>query len=346
MPNDIIGWDIGGAHVKAARVASNGAILAVMQTPCALWRGLSELETAVKRVMSELGKATRHAVTMTGEMADLFPNREAGVAAIATTMDNRFPNEDIVFYCGGNSFVSPDRAKDDAHRIGSANWRASVALIASKIDNGVFIDIGSTTTDLIAIKQRSPCMVGNDDFTRLLSGELVYTGVVRTPLMALGESVFFRGEPVPLMAEFFATTADVYRVLNELPSDADQHPSADGANKTAIASARRMARMIGRDLESASMSEWCEMALAFRAAQLRKIEAGRRTVTSRAGLDDGAIIVGAGAGQFLVREIAAKSGREYRSFADLVPCEGVDRIAVANVAPAVAVALLALQLSS
>ena len=343
MPDDIIGWDIGGAHVKAARVAPNGAIRAVLQIPCALWRGLAELETAIECVISELGMATRHAVTMTGEMVDLFPNRQAGVAAIAATMHERFPTEDVSLYCGGSNFVAPDRARDEAHRIASANWRASVELIARKIDNGLFIDIGSTTTDLIAIKQHIPHIIGGDDFTRLSSGELVYTGVVRTPLMAFGEGVLFRGHAVPLMAEFFATMADVYRVLSELPTSADQHPSADGGEKTVIASARRMARMIGRDLESATMEEWREMALAFRAMQLQKIDAARRTVALRAGQDDAASIVGAGVGQFLIREIAAQLGREYRSFADLVPCEGVDGMAVANVAPAVAVALLALQ---
>ena len=77
--------------------------------------------------------------------------------------------------------------------------------------------------------------------------------------------------------------------------------------------------------------------------QLQKIDAARRTVVKRAELDDVAIIIGAGVGQFLAREIATQSGCEYRSFADLVLSEGVDGTAVSNVAPAVAVALLALQ---
>jgi (4-(4-[2-(gamma-L-glutamylamino)ethyl]phenoxymethyl)furan-2-yl)methanamine synthase len=343
MSDDIIGWDIGGAHVKAARVAPDGAVKVVLQIPCALWRGLSELTTAIAKATQEIGVAPRHAVTMTGEMVDLFANRADGVVAIAATMQECFPNEVLRFYCGGGGFVAPDRVRNEANRIASANWRASVELTAKEIDNGLFIDIGSTTTDLIAIKQHMPHIVGSDDFTRLASGELVYSGVVRTPLMALGESVLFRGHAVPLMAEFFATTADVYRIVNQLPDGADQHPSADDAEKTAIASARRMARMIGRDLESAAMDDWHEMALAFRALQLRKIDAARRIITARSGLNDMAIIVGAGVGQFLTREIATQSGFEYRSFADLVSCEGVDKTAVANIAPAVAVALLALQ---
>lgn len=343
MPDDIIGWDIGGAHVKAARVGSDGVVLEVMQIPCALWRGLSELEQAIASVTGKFAMAARHAVTMTGEMVDLFVNREAGVLAIAATMCDHFPDADVRFYCGGHNFIRQDSVKENAQHIASANWRAPVELIAEKIDDSVFIDVGTTTTDLIAIKQHSARIAGNDDFTRLISGELAYTGVVRTPLMAIGESILFRGERVALMAEFFATMADVYRVLSELPGDADQHPTADGAEKTAIASARRMARMIGRDLEPATMEDWREMALAFRAAQLGKIEAALDTVIARADLEEGAIIVGAGVGQFLIREIAAQSGRRYRSFGDLVTCNGADRISVANIAPAVAVALLALR---
>jgi (4-(4-[2-(gamma-L-glutamylamino)ethyl]phenoxymethyl)furan-2-yl)methanamine synthase len=342
MPEDLIGWDIGGAHLKAARVASNGSVLNAIQIPCALWRGLNELTAAIDAVTTQLGDAMHHHVTMTGEMVDLFADREAGVMVIARTIHDRFSRADVSFYCGGTVFVPYSRVKDNAHHIASANWRASVEFAAKKVEHCLFVDIGSTTSDLIAIDRGSPCILGYDDYSRLISGELVYTGVVRTPLMALGESVSFRGAPVPLMAELFASTADVYRVLRQLPDDADQHPTADGAEKSAIASARRIARMIGRDLESADWEAWYEMAGAFRAAQIAKIETASRLVASRAGLENQATIVGAGVGQFLIRDIAARMGCEYRSFADLVNCESVDKHTVANIAPAVAVALLGL----
>ena len=47
-------------------------------------------------------------------------------------------------------------------------------------------------------------------------GELVYIGVVRTPLMALVRRVPFPRVWNPLMAEYFATMADVYRLLGRL----------------------------------------------------------------------------------------------------------------------------------
>ena len=40
--NHTIGWDVGGAHLKAALLDTSGALLQVVQVPCALWRGLPE----------------------------------------------------------------------------------------------------------------------------------------------------------------------------------------------------------------------------------------------------------------------------------------------------------------
>ena len=46
--DDILGWDIGGANLKAARINTAGAVSAVIQIPCPLWRGLSELAQAMQ----------------------------------------------------------------------------------------------------------------------------------------------------------------------------------------------------------------------------------------------------------------------------------------------------------
>ena len=44
--------------------------------------------------------------------------------------------------------------------------------------------MGSTTTDLIPVAAGQPASCGFDDAERLAHGELVYTGLVRTFLMA------------------------------------------------------------------------------------------------------------------------------------------------------------------
>src|SRR5436305_1575238 len=82
---------------------------------------------------------------------------------------------------------------------------------------------------------------------RLACGELVYTGLTRSFLMSLCRMAPVAGAWTPLACEHFATSADVYRILGELPEDADQLPAADGRDKTIAASRARLARMVGRD---------------------------------------------------------------------------------------------------
>ncbi len=341
MLDDILGWDIGGANLKAARINAAGAVSAVVQIPCPLWRGLPELAQAMRFAIEFVGTSQRHALTMTGEMVDLFPSRSAGVIEIARSVGAILGESDMGVFCGDRQFVSINEVAAVTEKIASANWLASAEFVASKTHTGIFVDIGSTTTDVVAILNSKPHYRGRDDYSRLVSGELVYSGVTRTPLMAIIDHVQFRGDNVAVIAEYFASAADVYRVLGELPENADQHPTADGADKTQLASARRMARMIGRDVETQSMENWCELARSFRWAQLAKINRGIDTVLAQASLPSATPIFGAGVGEFIVREIARERGSNYRSFGQLCEIDGPSEDAVTRVAPATAVALLA-----
>ena len=158
--------------------------------------------------------------------------------------------------------------------------------------------------------------------------------------MAVAQKVPFRGAWTPVMNEYFASTADVHRILGALPEDADRLPAADGRAKTAEASCARLARMIGRDAEEAEAWEWQQLARFFAEAQLRSIEDAAMQVLSASRVADDAPIVGAGIGQFVVRKLAARLGRPFEAWADTIPvAPGVASIA-GDCAPAVAVALL------
>jgi uncharacterized hydantoinase/oxoprolinase family protein len=143
------------------------------------------------------------------------------------------------------------------------------------------------------------------------------------------------------MAEAFATSADVYRLTRELPGDADQMPSADGAGKSRIDSARRLARMLGRDLEMAPLSAWEQCARFLADAQLWSIQQACERVLSGAALPARAPLVGAGVGRFLAQKLARRLGRPYREFSALLPLRTADAAWAASGAPAAAVALLA-----
>src|SRR3954471_24850063 len=81
-----LGWDVGGAHLKAC-LLEDGALRDIAQWPCPLWQGMQHLDAALGLARSRWSGAwdagVDHAATMTGEVVDLFPDRERGVAQIA-----------------------------------------------------------------------------------------------------------------------------------------------------------------------------------------------------------------------------------------------------------------------
>lgn len=339
----VTGWDIGGAHVKAARV-ENGHITAVAQVACPLWQGLDRLDAAVAEALSALGGSERHAVTMTGEMTDLFASRADGVAGIARRMQQLL-GPSLRLYAGRGGWFAADDAHTRADDIASANWLATAAWIARRLPQALLVDVGSTTSDLIAIDRSAPHGIATPsrtDADRLVSGELVYAGVVRTPLMALAPAIEFRGRRHRLMAEHFATTADVWRLLGDLPGHTDQYPAADGGAKTPEGSARRLARMIGRDLEEAPLDEWRVLAAAFADAQLAALLDASAGLPGVATLAADAPVVCAGAGHFVAHRLAAALGRPAITLGTLLADLAPDCSDTATVcAPAVAVAMLA-----
>ena len=143
------------------------------------------------------------------------------------------------------------------------------------------------------------------------------------------------------MAEYFATTADVYRLTGELPEGADQLPAADNGGKTVRDSARRLARMIGRDLESAPLAQWKQCARQLAELQLWQIRQACERVLSRTVAVDRSPVVGAGTGRFLARKLAVHLGRRYRDFDSLIDAAPDTASWASSCAPAVAVALLA-----
>ncbi len=303
-----IGWDIGGAHVKAC-LLQGGRVADVAQWACPLWQGLDHLARALQaaqRRWPALGDA-RHAVTMTGEMVDLFPDREAGVRGIAAALAAALPAPPgaLRFFAGDAGWCGAAEVPRHWERIASANWLATARHAALVFAEGVLVDIGSTTTDLIAFGRGRVHTASRSDADRLVTGELAYHGVVRTPLCALAQRIEWRGRGRHVMNEFFATTADVYRLTGELDAAHDLHPSADNAVKTPAATRQRLARMVGLDERDASADEWLALARAWRAAQVAAIGAQLRGVLAAHALAGEAVIVSAGCGAFLVPDLVA-----------------------------------------
>jgi (4-(4-[2-(gamma-L-glutamylamino)ethyl]phenoxymethyl)furan-2-yl)methanamine synthase len=337
---NVVGWDVGGAHLKAVR-AEKGIITRAVQIASPLWLGVEELERAFLEAESAIGQAPFNAVTMTGELCDAFATHAEGVKKLAAMMMRLLGSSRVVFYASRSGFVDASEIAKRTAEIASANWQASAVLTAMHARNALFVDAGSTTTDIIPVAEGKPASLGFTDAERLAHGELVYTGIVRSFLMAGPKLVPYGGRWTPLMNEWFATMADVYRILGRLPEGADMMEAADGREKTKAASCARLARMVGRDSAEADAAAWERLAQVFAEAQLREVFDAAALVLSRGLLPPDAPVVGAGTGREIIREVAQRLRRPYLDFGELIEAAPEVRGKACDCAPASAVALLA-----
>ncbi len=309
----LYGWDVGGAHVKACRL-EGGVVVDVAQWPCPLWQGLDQLAPVLAAALQRWPglDASMHAVTMTGEMVDLFADREDGVCRIAAALTPALAPVDpsgLRFFAGDAGWCGAEELAGRWPDVASANWLATARHAASdsRADSGVLVDIGSTTTDLIAFRHGRVLGTSRSDADRLVTGELFYQGVVRTPLCALAPQIGWRGRPHNVMNEWFATTADVYRLTGELDPAHDQQPTADQGPKDMAGSRRRLARMIGLDARDGTPDDWLDFARAWRACQVAALAGQLQRVMAAHALADDGCVVSAGCGAFLLPDMLART---------------------------------------
>lgn len=334
----IAGLDVGGAHLKVALVR-DGKPVAVAQHLCPLWQGLDKLGEAFAAAAPMLRQAERFAVTMTGELSDLFDSRAEGVAALTGR---------IVDACGGNVrfWMGPagfGAAHEAVHRhelVGSTNFLATATLVACRHADALLVDFGSTTADVVAIVDGAAAPRGLTDAARQRTGELIYTGLTRTAVMGVTDRVPFAGEWVGLAREYLATMADVRRILDELDDAVDLHATADGRGKSVAESSARLARMLGREARDGSLDDWRVAARFIAEAQMRSIHDGMLQVLSASPAAARGPLVAAGIGADVAAALALRVGMAPMLFGDLIEAPPACRLAATHSAAAVAVALL------
>ncbi|MBZ9657211.1 hydantoinase/oxoprolinase family protein [Phyllobacterium lublinensis] len=335
----VTGWDLGGAHLKMARCKDGQIVSAsILKTP--LWLGVDQLRDALHSLgpLREDGRV--NVFTMTGELSDTFASRDAGIAALLDLIEQEFGAEDTLIYAGRSGFQDVVSARHLGGDIASANWHATATLSAKLVNTGLFVDMGSTTTDILAFTDGELANSGYSDAERLLTGELVYTGFARSALIGIASLVPVQGRMTPLMNEYFANTADLGRILGTLDEADDKYPSADRQAKSVAGSIGRLARMVGRDSGDLAENEWIDIARWFSEYQLRMIHDGAFRVASNLHPDRAAPVVGAGIGRPQIRELAKRLERPYLDFGALIPATETARDDASKAAPAAAVALL------
>lgn len=340
-----IGWDLGGAHLKLAQIDASGQLIDVRQLPCPIWRGIEYLDRALAEASHAIqAEQPCHALTMTAELADIFTDRLQGLQVLVEHFGAHVSVGRIRIFAGEAGWLATAEVKEHATSIASANWLASASYAARKCARGILVDIGSTTTDIIEFRDGRIWYRGYSDGERLRTGELVYTGVLRTPVMAVVQWVPFEGEWQTLACEQFATLADVYQLTGQLAAVTPpvSFETADGAGREPLDCARRLARMVGRDVGAADLAQWRTLAHYIARRHLSLIRESVERMLSRGVESHDLPLIGAGVGRFRVRELAAQLGCQYIDFSELV--EGAQELTnyAAVCAPAAALAYLAM----
>ena len=330
----ILGWDIGGVNTKVARLTASGE-LAVCSRPFELQRDPEALVRVLIELAGEVGAAAAFtcAVTMTAELSQMFRTKREGVGFVLDAICAAFPKADIRVFTTGGQFVPVDSARHQPIAVAAANWTATACLVAQRYRTALLIDVGTTTTDIIPIVDGEVVATGKTDPDRLASGELLYTGALRTPVEAIVRDVPYRDGRAGVSAEAFSLIGDVHLWRRYLAPGDYTVPTPDGRGVTRVFAGERIARVICADRELLGESDIERIAESVAAEQIATVVAAIRRVRSRYPSLQSAVV--AGLGEFIARDAALAAGLDVVSLAgDL----GVD---AARYAPAAAVALLA-----
>ncbi|GAC1404398.1 MAG: hydantoinase/oxoprolinase family protein [Chloroflexota bacterium] len=313
----IVGWDIGGVNTKAAALLRRGSRVEEVRTAgryVEVWRHPERLPDTLRAVMDDLAlpdaPAPLLAITMTAELSDVYRSKADGVTAVFSAVETAFPHATIFALRLDERFVRLEEARRAPRDFAAANWLAAALYLARACPDCLWIDIGSTTTDIIPIVGGAVRAQGRTDTARLAGGELVYTGALRTPLGAVAAMVPVRGTLCRTAPEFFATTADVHLALGHLTPASYTCPTADGRARTVEASLERISRIVCADGDSLSAAEALALARSFAEAQLEAIGAALLQVTSRFADIPPLPILATGDGAFLGRAVARRLGHD------------------------------------
>jgi (4-(4-[2-(gamma-L-glutamylamino)ethyl]phenoxymethyl)furan-2-yl)methanamine synthase len=295
-----LGLDIGGANLKVADGHGWARVL-----PFELWRNPTGLFAALLELLRSAPEAAGLAITMTGELCDCFRTKADGVRQILDAIEHIANAREVRVYLVDGRLVLISQAHEMPHLAAASNWHA-LAQYACRFSvgrAGVLIDVGSTTSDIVPFVDGRPSPIGDNDTARLVAGELVYTGVGRTPVCAITDAIPWQETLCPVAAEFFASTADAYVILGQLPEREDFTGTADGRPLTKQFAKERLGRMICADSSIFNLSDAELVAAHVGRAQCVQLQCALQKVITKMACPPEYVLL-SGAGEFLGRAVA------------------------------------------
>ncbi len=308
----MIGIDVGGANLKI--VDGDDVIIHY----CPLWQ-----KAPITKFLKPYAEREA-AVVMSGELADGFSSKKAGIAFIVDAVQAAIPN--ARFYGTDGAFHTTP-----CMSLAAANWLVSADYLRTQFPESVFVDMGSTTTDIIPLSSFKS-LLSLCDLDRLQKGMLVYTGLLRAPVVSLLREVYLDGGATrtPVANELFAISADVHLVMGHIGKANYAVPTPDGADVMITESLQRLSRMVCSDLSEIGEKNARAVAAAFWHEQRSVIEAEIMRVSGSGAMP---VLICAGIGSALLAETFG--GRNlsdiYGIMTDAFPAFAVREVAKRNV---------------
>jgi probable H4MPT-linked C1 transfer pathway protein len=281
----VLGYDVGGANTKAALVCvKKGKLLnakvAVEYFP--IWKNPEKLAEVLLNLKQQLGATILDGVglTMTAELSDVYQTKREGVNHILSCVSKTFPDVPFFVLTTTVELVTLDFAKQEPLAVAAANWAATGWLVAKKIKNCVVVDVGSTSTSIIPIVKSKVVAVGKTDLDKLICGELVYTGSLRTNVAAIVHSIPIRNVVADVASELFALSGDVNLILGNITKEDYSCETTDGRGKTIPEALARLARVVCADEEMLNRQEIIKMAEYISDKQIQQVAQGLSKVYS------------------------------------------------------------------
>ncbi len=303
--NRIVGWDIGGANVKAACVTpEQGAAEPVpfVSQQFEIWREKDRLPEVLRSVYSRivLDQPPRAAaISMTAELSDVFATKREGVLFVLESLQASFPEMPSYVLNIAGEFVIIREAQSRPLDFAATNWLASALWFAGQFPNCLLVDVGSTTTDVLPILDGKVRVLGRTDLERLSSGELIFTGALRTNLAAIVQSLPIAGQECRVASEYFAISGDIHLILGNIHSGDYECSTPDGQPPSVDSARKRLARLVCADTEMLTAADIDAMAGYIQAQQVRQVSHGIEQVLARLPHLRKCPVIAVGSGAFL-----------------------------------------------
>ena len=316
----IAGFDIGGANTDLAIIDFENDEIKNIEVDfkyLPMWSHNDDLSKVLIELIENIcpvSEIDAVGISMTAELVDAYDTKKEGVLDVVLKCEKTFSCP--IAYVSIDGMLSLKDVEKNPLKLAAANWIATTQIAALISDNCIFMDTGSTTTDIIPIKNGKECAIGKSDFDRSATGELVYTGTLRTNLASFLDKIELNNKSYRVASELFAQTADVYRVLDLITEDDYVCDTFDGESKSKTDCAKRIARVVCADLEILSKEDIIEMSEYIHQKQIEQIAGGLKQVNEAQDLD---LIITTGLGKDILDKPAAELlGLEVKSMGDIL----------------------------